>query len=361
MSVLTRDEDSRMYSPRRAVAGLLGTVALVGVAGTQISFERLWAALAGVDTRILAVVVGAAIAVLLLRGAALWVLLEVLGYRTPPGRALSVYAATVAVSTLVPGGQAGGAPINGYLVSESSGTDYEDGIAAVVGIAALSNAAMGIFGLFGVGYLLSTASGQDGVITLAMLGTALFGLGVLALAAIWRVRDRAAAVAAAAVASAGRVVGTVPGLSPPERDTIDRKLNRFVAALDRLRDGTLRQFVVLAVLMGLAHALTVVALWICFAAVGQPVSVGVILAVIPAGAATAVVPTPGGFGSIEVALVGLIAAGTSASVPIASAAVLVYQTGTTVPPLLVGGGILAVMLSLGLTDGGQQYEIERRW
>jgi len=353
MSVLLSEEDRRVRSPKRIAAVLVGGAALVGLASTQVSLGELRAALGGVDTRILAVIVGTAVAVLLLRGFALWVLLDVLGHRTPPGRALSAYVATVAVSTVVPGGQAGGAPINGYLVSQSSGADYEDGIAAVVGIAVLSNAAIVLFGLLGAGYLLATATGQGGAVTLALVGTALFGLAALALVGIWRARDRACALAAAAVTSAGRVAVAIPGLSPPEPDAVDRRVSRLGDAVARLRAGTPRQFAMLAVLVGLAHALTIAALWISFAAVGASVSIGVVMAVVPAGVATAIVPTPGGFGSIEVALVGLLAAGTNTSVPMASAAVLVYQSATTAPALLVGGTILAVMLSMGLADGGR--------
>lgn len=353
MSVLARDEDDRVRSPTRVAVVLVGAAALVGLASTHISFEAFQAALAGVQTGVLAIVAGVAMAVLVLRGLALWVVLDVIGCRTPPGRALSAYAATVAVSAVVPGGQAGGAPINGYLVSESAGADYENGITAVVAIAALSNAAIAMFGLLGAGYLLATGAGSDGVITLAVLGVLLFGVVALALVGVCHVRDRARALAASVITAAGRAAVAIPGLSPPARDAVDHRVARLGAAAGRLREGTPRQFVFLAVLLGLAHALTVVALWISFAAVGEPVSVGVILAVIPAGVATAIIPTPGGFGSIEVALVGLLAAGTNASVPIASAAVLVYQAATTGPALFVGACILAVMLSVGLIERGQ--------
>lgn len=353
MSILARKTDNGVRSVKHLVAVLVGGAALVGLASTQVGVGELRTALSGVDINVLWMVAGAAIAVLLLRGLALWVLLDVLGHRTPPGRVVSAYAATVAVSTVVPGGQAGGAPINGYLVSQSSGADYEDGLTAFAGVAALNNAAILLFGILGASYLLATAAGESGVVTISVLGTALIGLAALALIGVWCVRHRAREIMASVLTSAGRVAVLIPGLSPPERDTVDRRLSHFGDAIARLRDGTPQQFVMLAVIVALAHALTIAALWVSFAAVGESVSIGVIMAVIPAGVATAVVPTPGGFGSVEVALVGLLATGTTASVPIASSAVLVYQTATTAPALVVGGSVLAVMVAVGIADGWQ--------
>jgi len=352
MAVPVLDRAVNARSLKRVAAVLLGTAALAGIA-TYLGVDAVWTAIAGVDASVLAAVIGTAVVILVLRGVALWTVLDVLGYRTPVTRALSAYAATVAVSAVVPGGQAGGAPVNGYLVSQTGEADYEDGIAAVVCVAALSNAAVALFGLLGVGYLLATTTGRRGVLALAVLATVLFGVAAIALAGLWRMRDLAVALVTAAVASAGRAAVVIPGVSPPERDTIEAAVSRFGDALERLRGVTPRQAAVLAVSMGSAHALTVLALWVSFAAVGEPVSVGVILAAIPAGVATAVVPTPGGFGSIEVALVGLLAAGTSASLQTTSAAVLVYQTTTTGFMLLVGCGVLAVMLTVGLVDGAR--------
>jgi uncharacterized protein (TIRG00374 family) len=349
MAVPVLDRAAGARSLKRVAAVLLGVVAVAGMA-TYVEVDAVWAAVTGVDASVLAAVVGTAVAILVLRGVALWTFLDVLGYRTPPARVLSAYAATVAVSAVVPGGQAGGAPVNGYLVSQAAEADYEDGITAVVSVAVLSNAAVALFGLLGVGYLVATTTGRGGVLALAGLGTVLFGVVAVALAGLWQMRDSAVAAITATIASAGRVAVVIPGVSPPERDAIDAEVDRFGDAIGRLRGATPRQFVLLVGTMGAAHALTVLALWVSFAAVGEPISVGVILAVIPAGVATAVVPTPGGFGSIEVALVGLLAAGTTASVQVTSAAVLVYQTATTGFMLLVGSAVLAVMLTAGLVD-----------
>ncbi len=350
MGLRHRDDGGRARPVGRAAAGLVVLTVVAVSAAVRGDIGELRTTLASMDTRLLAAVTAAAVAVLLLRGVALWVLLDVLGYPTPLGRAVCAYTATVAVSTVVPGGQVGGAPINGALVSEFSEADYEDGVATVAATAALSNAAVATFGVFGVWYLLATATGRGGVVALAALGSGLFALAAAVLVGLWRVRDRAGAAVAAAVTRAGHAAAVIPRVSPPDRDTVDHRLDRFGDAVGRFQAVSLRQLIALLVLFGSAHALTVVALWTSFSAVGHPVSVAVIAAVIPAGVTTAVVPTPGGFGTVEVALATLLAAGTSASAPVAGAAVAGYQVVMTAPALLIGGTVVAVLMSVGWLD-----------
>jgi hypothetical protein len=55
MSVLGRTRDAGVRSPRRVAAALVGAAAVVGLASTQVGFGELRAALAGVDTHVLAV------------------------------------------------------------------------------------------------------------------------------------------------------------------------------------------------------------------------------------------------------------------------------------------------------------------
>jgi len=346
MSVPTGETPVDVRRLGRTAAVGVGGLAVLGIAVSVVGVGSIRRTLGSADPGPVALVAGIALGVLVLRGLALRVLLGVLGYRAPVGPVLGAYAATSVVNTLVPGGQAGGAPLNGLLVARSSDAAYEDGVAAVVTISALSNLVVGAFGVLGVAYLLVTATGGD-VTLLATVGVCLFGLGVLGALGLWRTRHRALGLAATAVVYATRTLRVVPRVSPPDRESVETRVARFGAALGRLRDGSRREVVALVGLLALAHALTVVALWLSFLAVGHSVSVGVLLAVIPAAVAAAVVPTPGGIGGVDVALVALLASGTSAVAPVAGAAVLVYRTATSGPALLAGGCVVAAMASLG--------------
>lgn len=329
---------------RTAVALAVTAIVFGGIAAV-VGVDAVREALAGADTETLALVAGVAVAVLVLRGLALRVSLGVLGHRAPMGRAVGAYAATTLVSTLAPGGQAAGAPVNGLLVARSSEADYEDGLAAVVAVSALTNLLVGLFGVAGVGYLLATAGGGD-VAALAAVGVCLFGLALLGAAGLWRVRDRATERAVSAFYTLGRALRVVPRVAPPDRDAVADRIARFRASFEQLRGASARELVALIGLLAAAHAATVVALWLSFRAVGQPVSVGVLLAVVPAAVAAAVVPAPGGSG-VDVALVALLSAGTDAVAPVAGAAVLVYRVGTSGPTLLAGGAVAVAMVSLG--------------
>lgn len=332
----------------RVAAAAVVPLALVGVLGAQGSLGAIGTALSGADTTVFGVVVGTAVCVLLLRGLALRVLLGVLGHRPSVTRILPAYVATVAVSTFVPGGQAGGAPINGYLVSRPANAEYEDGIAAVVGISVLSNLVVAVSGVVGAGYLLVVADAGTSLRTLVMISLALFCVAGLGAVALWRVRDRVESVTVTIITHLCRGARLIPGVSNPGRDTVARRVGRFRSAVERLRGATTRQVVALVGLLGIAHCLTVVALWLSLGAVGASVSIGVVMAVIPAGVLAAAVPTPGGFGTIEVALVGLLTTATSAAASTATAATVVYQVATVGPAVLVGGSVLVVMLSMGL-------------
>lgn len=347
MSLSTRDAPVDVRRIGRTAAVVLGALALVGVAVSVVGAGSIQRTLGRADLGPVAFVAVIAVSVLLLRGLALRVLLGVLGHRAPVGPVLGAYAATSVVNTLVPGGQAGGAPLNGLLVARSSDAAYEDGVAAVVTISALSNLVVGASGVVGVGYLLATATGGD-VTLLAAVGVGLFALGILGALGLWRVRSHAVGLVTTALTTAAFGLRVVPRVSPPDREAVQAHVSGFAAALGRLREGSRREIVALVGLLAVAHALTVVALWLSFLAVGHSVSVGVLLAVIPAAVAAAVVPTPGGLGGVDVALVALLTAGTSAVAPVAGAAVLVYRTATSGPALLAGGSVVLVMASLGL-------------
>ncbi|QLH77129.1 flippase-like domain-containing protein [Halosimplex rubrum] len=343
-SAIHRSERSLGRAARRALA-VIATLAAVAGAVAVVGPGAIRAALAGADAGTVALVAGVAVAVLLARGLALRVLLGILGHDAPLTRVLGAYVATTVVSTVVPGGQAGGAPVNGLLVARSSAADYEDGVAAVVAVSALTNVLVGAFGVVGVVALLATADAGH-VAGLASAGVALVALAAAGAVGLWRVRDRATERGVSLAARLAAALRIVPRFTPPDRAAIAERVGRFRTALARLRGGSPRQLATLVGLLAVAHALTIAALWLSFRAVGESVSVGVLLAVIPAAVAAAVVPAPGASG-VDAALVGLLAAGTTAVAPVAGAAVLVYRVATSGPTLVAGTSAVAVMASLG--------------
>ncbi len=349
MTTGTQSSTTPLLTVRRGV-WLVGTLLVAVLFVRGIGVRRFRSAILAADVEIVAVVVGVALLVILFRGLALGVLLDILGYSVSTHRIVGAYAVTTMVSTVVPGGRAGSAPVNGHVVARAADADYEDGVVAVVIASLLSNLAVGTFGLGGVVYLLVTTSGGT-VTQVGTVAVGLFALAVLGAVGLWRVRGRVYAGTVAGVIHVTRVASLLPRVPSPGREAVERRARALADAVTRLREGTRRQVGIVGALFAVAHALTVVALWLSFVAVGQAVPAGVLVAVIPVAVVTAVVPTPGGFGGVDVALVGLLTAGTAAIAPVAGAAVLVYRTATSGPALLVGGPVVLAMGVFGWFSG----------
>lgn len=332
----------------RTGAWLLGSLVVVALALVLVDVAEATRAVAGADRRLVLVVGVATLAVLVARGLALWVVLGVLERPVTVGRALGVYAAVTFVNSVVPSGQAGGAPVTGLLVARAAGADYEDGVATVVIVAALANLMVGLFGVAGLGYILAAGSPGTGLVRFALGGLALFAAAALAVAGLWRARVRVAAAAVAALtALAGAVGRVVPGVTPPDRAEIARRVARFGHGLGRLRAGGPRRLALLFGLTALAHATSVLALWLAFVALGYRPPFGVLLAVIPAAVLVAVVPLPGGLGGVDLALVGLLAVATATPVAAVGAAVLIYRAAAFWPRIAIGGAVAAGMAAFG--------------
>ncbi len=309
---------------------------------------RFRSAVLAADVGTVAVVVGVALLVLVLRGVALGVLLDVLGYSVPTHRIVSVYAVTTAISTVVPGGQAGGAPVNGHVVARAADADYEDGVAAVVVASLLSNLAVVAFGLCGAVYHVATAPGGTGVGAIAL---GLIGAVAVGTAGLWRARGRVYSRIVAVAVRLARIAGRLPRVPSPDPEAVRCRSGDLVDAVGRLREGTPRQVGIVGGLFAVAHVLTVLALGLSLTAVDLTVPAGVLLAVIPVAVVGAAVPVPGGVGGVDVALVGLLSAGTAATAPVAGAAVAVYRTASSGPALLIGGPLILAMTVLGWFSG----------
>lgn len=330
----------------RTVLWFLGSLAILLTAFVVIGVEEVVGLLAEADTVVVAAVVVAAFFVLVARGVALWIVLHALGRPVSILRALGIYFATAFVSAVAPSGQAGGAPINGLVVARSADTEYEVGVAAVLSVGALANLMVVLYGLVGVAYLVAVTSVRRSVVVLAVVGIGVVVGSLFGIYTAWRYRESVVVATTSVLVSLSRAIGRVlPRVSPPEREAIERRVRRFGRTFYRLSHGTRGQLAAMVALMALAHGLSVVALWLSFVAFGYSISIGVVLAVIPAAVLAAVAPLPGGLGGVEVALVTLLTATTGVTAAVAGAAVVVYRAAAYWPRFLVGGVVAAALVS----------------
>ncbi len=318
---------------------LLSLTAVALVVGLALFGRRLLdrGALAAVDGELLLLLFGLGTSVVLLRGCVFWLLLDTLGCQLSFRRGVGVYAATTAVATVSPGGQAGGTPVNAALVSQSADTEYEEGAAATITVSLLNNLTVVVTGLLAVSVILLDTLGvvpvAGSLLTVAVVGVAVHASPVSG--GGFRNVSLGLPVTVDAVESE-RVHGAVARLTAVVRGTWE--------AMARLRNVRRRRLVVVGTFSVVAHWITVVALWVALTTTGHSVSFVTLSALIPVAVVGAVLPTSGG---VDASLIGLVVVGTEAAPSVAGVGVFAYRLGLTTPAVTAGG---TVLLALALVD-----------
>lgn len=332
-----------MRRRRVAVLGFLGSLLLLGALLSVVGIARIRTALATADRRLFAVVAAFALAQVFCWGLALRTVLGSLGVRVSRRLGFLLYAAATFSNNVTPFGQAGGEPVTALVIDRSTGSSYETGLAAIATVDALhvvTSLTVAVAGVAGVALTVAW-NRQLRIVSLAAL--ALAAIAVLVVVAVGRYRERLWAALDRAVAGTVRRVGAVfPGVSPDLGRRASQGLARFAGELGRIADD--RRVLVLALgFSGLGWLAKVGALSVALLSVGAPVPLATLLLIVPAAKVAGFAPLPGGFGSIESALVALLVATTPVGAAAATAAVLVHRAGTYWLPLVVGGVATALL------------------
>ncbi len=334
---MTEEGISDLVSRKRAVQaglGFLVAFAVIYLLAVGVGLDELQQALSGAQLRWIAA--GClSTALCLVAWTRVWqIVLRVVG--TPVGfRKLVVtfYAATFA-NYVTPLGQAGGEPFIAYVLSRDTEASYEDSLASVV-TADLLNL-LPFFSFAGIGFaaLLWQASLPEAVRPL-VLGLAAMAIGVPLLAVvIWQYRFPLGRFALRVVTPVARRIRFVSA------DGLRERLRDLNTAFERIAEDP----------RALAHALVYSYVgWVFFAlplyfaglAVGELVPLLLVFFVVPASTLAGMVPSPGGLGAVETALLGLLVAIVGLSQAPAFAVALLYRV-ESYAFALVTGGIAAV-------------------
>lgn len=332
-----RARDSRVEL-RRALPAFVGSLVVLVALFSLVGVEDVAAALVDADRRALVGAFVAVIGAILVWGLSLHVALGILGLSVAVKRSVLLFVATTFVNNVTPLGQVGGDPLNGLLAAWVAESDYERGLAAVVGLNTLNNVLAVSFAVLGFGYV---AGGALGYADLAALAVVLAGGVVIG----WRYRVRLATWVVTALTPLVRAVWWVlPGRSPPDRSAVERRVERFVGALEQLV-GNPRRLSVVAVLSVVGQCCVSACLWFSLYAVGETAPVAVVLFIRPVARIGSIAPTPGGLAGFEVVLVGVLVAALGVGLPAATAAVLIYRAATYWFPLVLGGGVTASIVA----------------
>ena len=327
-------EDFRDLIPRKRILqaglGFLVALAVIGLIAVSVGLDELTRVLSGAKLRWVAV--GClSTALCLVAWARAWkVVLGVVGIPVAFRRLVVTYYAATFANYVTPLGQAGGEPFIAYVLSRDTEASYEDSLASVV-TADLLNL-FPFFSFAGIGFaaLLWQSSLPDQVRPL-VLGLAGMAAGVPLLAAgTWRFRFRLGRFVlrlAAPVARRTKLFSI---------ESLRRRMGELNTSFERIAADP-RALVRALFYSYVGWVFFALPLYFATLALDVPLSLLLVFFVVPASTLAGLVPSPGGLGGVEAALLVLLVAVAGLSQPTAFAAALLYRVESYVFALVAGG------------------------
>ncbi|WP_137284455.1 lysylphosphatidylglycerol synthase transmembrane domain-containing protein [Halorussus salinisoli] len=320
-------------------AGGVVLLALYSIVG----LEDVLSALSRADPWLVAAVCAAAVGWLFAWGLALRTVLSVIAVEVTVLRSFLLFAGATFANNVTPFGQAGGEPFSALLVSRTTGTEYENGLAAVASVDTLNFVPSISFALVGVSYYATRFTVGDEV-ELAAASILALALAVPVLAYVgWRNRHRVSDFVIAAAVPVGRALGrVVPRVDPPKESQVRHRIEGFFGALERV-GGDQHQLALALSFSALGWFLLSVSLWLSLLALGHSVPFAAALFIVPLGSVAGVTPLPGGLGGVEATLILLIVPITGVDAQTAAAAAVLHRGATYLLPVLLGGSATAML------------------
>jgi uncharacterized protein (TIRG00374 family) len=326
------------------ILGFAGALVVLLVLFWFVGVGEVVDALTSADPPTVALVAAVALFWLSCWGMALHTVLGALGVSISAPKAVLVFSAAVFSNNVTPFGQAGGEPLSALLISRATDSEYETGLAAIASVDALHfvpSIGLAVVGL-SIFAVRTVTFGRNVLIAAAAVGALALAIPV-AVYIGWRYRyELEAAVVRALTPIISGIARLVPGREPPSAAAIERRIESFFAAIDRVANS--RSTIVIAVGFSLGGWLALVtSLWLSATALGASIPFAAALIVIPAGSIAGITPLPGGLGGIEAAFVVLLISTTGIAPAVASAAVVIHRGATYWFPTVLGGGTAAAL------------------
>lgn len=335
----------RLFDWRSILIGFVGAGLVLSLLLFIVGVDGIVAQLRRAEPDVIAVLLGLIPLWLVAWGLCLHTVLRAMGTPISRVRSIVVFTAATFANQVTPFGQAGGEPISAFLISETADTEYENGLAAIASVDTLHFFPSIGMGLVGIGLFVLRGFDFDRNLLLASFTVTVLLAGfVLALTLGWRFHHRIETIVISVLPPIVRRVGrTVPRVSAPTREDIKHRVNGFFDSIARIAGN--RRLLLLAGLFSCLGWLTLsICLWISLASIGFTVPFVAMLVVLPVASIAGVFPLPGGIGGVETAFIVLVVSTTGVATTAATAAVVIYRGATYWLPMLVGGGITAVIL-----------------
>ncbi|MFB6122979.1 MAG: YbhN family protein [Haloferacaceae archaeon] len=328
---------------RATALGFAGALVVFALLFSFAGFDRLVAKLSRADASVVGLVFLATLGWLAAWGFALRVVLSVLGVSLSVFESFFVFTAAMFSNNVTPFGQAGGEPVTALLISEVGDTEYETGLAAIASVDTLNFVPSITIAIIGAGYFLTeVAFGTNRRLELAIAAVAVLAVGVPAVVYLgWQRRyELEARVVRGLTPLVRRVASHVPRVPVPTASGVERRINGFFRAIERVASNP-RGLALALALSSLGWLCQMVGLWLAFQALQTPIPLSIALLVVPIGAIAGVTPLPGGAGGIESVLVVLLVAAPLPLVTesVAVAAIVIFRGMVYWTPTVLGGAV----------------------
>jgi uncharacterized protein (TIRG00374 family) len=332
---------------RTTILGFVGVFVVFVALLLLVGIDDLLARLAAADRRLVVLVALTTLCWLGAWGVSLRVVLDALGVSVSVPDALLIFAGAMFANNVTPFGQAGGEPITALLISRVADTEYETGLAAIASVDTLNFVPSITIAVVGVGYYVTeTTVGASQRLELALLAVVVLAVGVPTLGYLaWTRRYRLETRVVGVVIPVARLIADrLPPVPTPTAEGIERRIDGFLGAIERVADSPGRLVLALA-FSAIGWFCQMIGLWLAFRAIGTPIPLSAALFVVPIGAVAGVTPLPGGAGGIESVLVVLLVAAPLSGVtePVALAAVVVFRGLVYWVPTIIGGAVAGVV------------------
>lgn len=322
---------------RKSAAGFVLAALLLYLFGRVLGWGEVISVLRSADLVWLGIAAAASTLCLLCWALGWGVVLSTVGARVPFPSIVVAYFAAAFVNYVTPLGQTSGAPLSAYILSTDHRAPYQESLASVMTVSGLNVVPMLTF--TGVG---AVAIAVEGDIP-ALIEPVLLGAGLLTVATpllVGTLYSRKPLVI--------DVVSRCGGWLSLRTSTIDatrieRQVGNFFLLLERVGRSRTRLLEVL-VLSYTGWALFIAPLWFAGRALGVALDPLLVAFVVPVSTLASIVPTPGGIGGVEAAIVLLLS--TLAGVPVTTAAAIALLYRLTRYWFVVAvGGLAALRVS----------------
>jgi glycosyltransferase 2 family protein len=319
---------------RRTVAKVLVGFAVAGLLlylfGRVVGWGAIQQAFAEADWRWIVVGCASSVVSLVIWSKAWHIVLSAVGVRIPFRSLVVTYFAATFADYATPFGKAGGGPFIALVLSSDERANFQESFAGVVAADLLNLFPFFTFATVG-GVALAFRTDITGRTNLLVAGLAGLAVVVPAVAyAGWRKRGLVERFVARLLEPLAARTSRV------EMESVRERIREFFLGIDEIRTHptAVKRTPSYAYVGWLFFALPLYLAGLTFGVRLDPI---VVLFVVPASTVAGIVPTPGGLGGVEVAIVALLVALASVSADTAAAIALVYRVASYWFVLALGG------------------------